>query len=373
MDEVKDIATISVPFAAGVASGTLLYPALGYIHSPMLAAMLAATIGLLAFAAVIRFDNSSSKNLVRFTFSGIFMLTGVLCALNAGLTAGIGREGGGLSRLAEAAAGKLMDVIDGIAYPSDSSGPLVKALLTGDRSGLGKDTITMFRACGASHILALSGLHLGVIYLILTRLTSPFGNSPAARKVRCSLILGAVLFYTLMTGASPSIVRAMIFIMINETAKLLCREREPVRVLLAALTIQLAVKPEVISSPGFQLSYLAMAGIFILYPILERLYPESGNRTWDHVNPLRRMWQAAAMSVSCQAFTCPLVWYRFRTFPEYFLITNLIALPVTSAIMVLSVTVIALSALGICPSLLVMANDAAVQALLFCLDVISGM
>lgn len=373
MDEGKDIAGISAPFAAGVASGMLLYPVLGYVHAPLLAALLSAATGLFAFAAITRFDNSSPAHLVRLAFSGIFLLAGVLCALNAGLTAGTVLERGGLARLAEAAAAKLMEVIGGIAYPSESSGPLVKALLTGDRSDLGKDTITMFRACGASHILALSGLHLGVIYLILTKLTSPIGNSPAARKVRYALILAAVLFYTVMTGASPSIVRALLFIMINETAKLLCRKREPVRVLLAALTMQLAVKPEVISSPGFQLSYLAMAGIYILYPALEHLYPESGNRTWDHVDPVRRIWQAAAMSVSCQAFTCPLVWYHFRTFPEYFLITNLIALPMTSAIMVLSVAVIALSALGICPSLLVVANDATIQALLFCLDVISGM
>lgn len=79
------------------------------------------------------------------------------------------------------------------------------------------------------------------------------------------------------------------------------------------------------------------------------------------------------LSISCQAFTAPIVWHYFRTFPKYFILTNLLALPLTSAVMVLSVTTIALSFLGICPGLLTVLNDHAVQALVFCLKVISGL
>ena len=85
------------------------------------------------------------------------------------------------------------------------------------------------------------------------------------------------------------------------------------------------------------------------------------------------MWESASLSISCQVFTSPLAWHYFKSFPEYFLLTNLIALPLTSAIMALSIATIALSALGICPVLLVQANDKAIQAIIYCLTVISEM
>ena len=79
------------------------------------------------------------------------------------------------------------------------------------------------------------------------------------------------------------------------------------------------------------------------------------------------------LSISCQVFTGPLAWYYFHTFPKYFILTNLIALPLTSAIMTLSVATIALSFFGICPEPLVILNDHAMQALVFCLKIISGL
>ena len=176
-----------------------------------------------------------------------------------------------------------------------------------------------------------------------------------------------------MTGATPSIIRAFLFITINETARLLGRKREPVRVLLAALTVQLALKPDVISSVGFQLSYMAMAGIFLLYPTLERIYPAPSGSRLSRFNPFRKIWNAAMLSISCQIFTGPIAWHYFHTFPKYFILTNLIALPLTSAIMTLSVATIALSFFGICPEPLVILNDHAMQALVFCLEIISGL
>ena len=175
-----------------------------------------------------------------------------------------------------------------------------------------------------------------------------------------------------MTGAAPSIVRAFLFITIGETARLTGRSRFTIGTLIFALTVQLALSPEVISSLGFQLSYLAIAGIAVIYPNLENLYPKAeGVR--GRMDPMRKIWEGAALSISCQAFTAPLVWYRFHTFPKYFIITNLTALPLTSAVMVLSVTTIALSGLGICPELLILLDDKAVQLLIDCLWIISSL
>lgn len=383
MVEARDIMGISVPFAAGVATGAVLCPFLSgglpIITDSILLILICST------TLSVRFDklsDRSGKRLVslsnhrgqRIVFAGIFLLTGIFSSLSYSIASGIPEYGSGIvSTAAAKAVGHLRATIDAIPYPSETTGPLVKALLTGDKSDLPKEITGIFRDSGASHILALSGLHLGVLYLLLTRLTSPLGNSPKARKSRCSLIIVAALFYSIMTGATPSIIRAFLFITINETARLLGRKREPVRVLLAALTVQLALKPDVISSVGFQLSYMAMAGIFLLYPTLERIYPAPSGSRLSRFNPFRKIWNAAMLSISCQIFTGPIAWHYFHTFPKYFILTNLVALPLTSAIMTLSVATIALSFLGICPEPLVILNDHAMQALVFCLEIISGL
>ena len=383
MNEARDIVGISVPFAAGVATGAVLCPFLSgglpIITDSILLILICSTTLLVRFG---KLSDRSGKRLVslsnhrgqRIVFAGIFLLTGIFSSLSYSIASGIPEYGSGIvSTAAAKAVGHLRATIDAIPYPSETTGPLVKALLTGDKSDLPKEITGIFRDSGASHILALSGLHLGVLYLLLTRLTSPLGNSPKARKSRCSLIIVAALFYSIMTGATPSIIRAFLFITINETARLLGRKREPVRVLLAALTVQLALKPDVISSVGFQLSYMAMAGIFLLYPTLERIYPAPSGSRLSRFNPFRKIWNAAMLSISCQIFTGPIAWHYFHTFPKYFILTNLVALPLTSAIMTLSVATIALSFLGICPEPLVILNDHAMQALVFCLETISGL
>lgn len=372
MAEARDIGGISVPFAAGVAAGAAVFPGILGI-SPFLPSLLALSIIVSTVIAFRSFDGSTPPFARRLTFAGLFLAAGFFCALNTRLASGIPDAAGPVSRLASECARKMRACIDTIPYPDDETGALVKALITGDRSGLDRHVQDIFRASGASHILALSGLHLGIIYLILIRLCTPLGNSPAARKAKFVLIVSLSGFYCLMTGAPPSIVRAFLFITINETAKLSGRKKEPARILLASLTIQLALKPEVISSVGFQLSYLAMAGLTILYPRLERLYPEPERKEWKNVDPVRKVWKLAVMSISCQIFTAPLAWYRFHSFPEYFLLTNLIALPLTSAIVVLSVTTIALSAMGCCPVFLVAISDYAVKLLVSCLETISSM
>lgn len=383
MVEARDIMGISVPFAAGVATGAVLCPFLSgglpIITDSILLILICSTTLLVRFD---KLSGRSGKRLVslsnhrgqRIVFAGIFLLTGIFSSLSHSIASGIPEYGSGIvSTAAAKAVGHLRATIDAIPYPSETTGPLVKALLTGDKSDLPKEITGIFRDSGASHILALSGLHLGVLYLLLTRLTSPLGNSPKARKSRCSLIIVAALFYSIMTGATPSIIRAFLFITINETARLLGRKRDPVRVLLAALTVQLALKPDVISSVGFQLSYMAMAGIFLLYPTLERIYPAPSGSRLSRFNPFRKIWNAAMLSISCQIFTGPIAWHYFHTFPKYFILTNLVALPLTSAIMTLSVATIALSFFGTCPEPLVILNDQAMQALVFCLEIISGL
>ena len=253
----------------------------------------------------------------------LFWVRGVLCRV----TAGLAPAPAGPWAPAERALDGLLRAIDAADFPHADTAALLKALLAGRRESLDSATVAAFRAAGASHILALSGLHLGILYGILQAALAWMGRSRAAVAARSVLSVGAAAFFLLMTGAAPSLVRAFLFICLNELSRLLPgRRRHLTAIFFAALTIQLAVSPGVVTSLGFQLSYLALLGIVLVFPRLEAWYPAA-----RRADPLRRLWSAMALTLSCQVFTAPLVWLRFRTFPRFFLLTNLGALPLTSA------------------------------------------
>ncbi|MGN1215164.1 MAG: ComEC/Rec2 family competence protein [Candidatus Cryptobacteroides sp.] len=372
MVEERDFAWAGIPFAAGTAAGLYI---LG--HAGVKAAYISASLAYsatLALAVILLAGRGRSRpvSLRHNLETGLFFgLCGIFCGVNSSLC-GIFPEDTSTPQWAGNALEWLRRTIEQMPFSDNQAPALIKALLTGDRSGLSPETTAFFRKAGASHILALSGLHLGIIYMFLSKATSPIGNSPAARILRYFLIVGASLAYCITTGAGPSLVRAFLFILIGESAAILHREKNPVLTLMAAMTIQLSIRPEVITSLGFQLSYLAMAGILLVYPHLKAIYPGNGTDLIGRMDPMRRIWQSAMLSVSCQLFTGPLVWFRFHTFPRYFIITNLTALPLTSAVMLLSVGAILLSAAGICPEILVRIDEYAVRTLVFCLKTIAG-
>lgn len=272
-------------------------------------------------------------------------------------------------RLASACESALTETIDGIPFPDRRSGPLVKALVAGDRSDVSPQVKTVFRESGASHLLALSGLHLGLLYAILSRILAIIGNSPPARWIRGGLTVAAAFFYVLMTGASPSIVRAFLFILIATLAHCLGRKMTLARTLFTALAIQLLARPQSILSPGFQLSYMAVLGIAVLFRPLRGLYPSAEKRR----GPVGKIWDMMALSISCQIFTAPVAWLRFHSFPEYFLLTNLLAIPCTNVLMPVAVATVALSGAGCCPGILVIVSDALCRLMLFILGTISSM
>lgn len=358
MAVARDIRGVGLPFVTGTALGVVIFPRL--LHLNAAASILAAFLVPISFLA---FQHHNGKKISLFA-TIIFFLAGIFCSLNSSFCS-MNIPDSSNSNAAMAAIGS---IVDKIPYPSGTSAPLVKALLTGDRSALPEEIVSIFRKSGAAHVLALSGLHLGMIYIILMKLTMPLGLFRKARGARSILIILICSLYVKATGASPSLVRAFIFILLNESAKILERKARPKNLLAAAATIQLAIKPSSIAAISFQLSYSAILGIFLIFPILRSFYPSSGKK-----NPFRWIWESASLSISCQVFTAPLAWHYFQSFPKYFLLTNLIALPLTSAIMVLSIATIALAALGICPILLVQANDKAIQAIIYCLTVISEM
>lgn len=395
MTETADIKPLALAFTFGAASGLLLS------RISMHAAYISSATSLLA-ALTLTVITSADRRQAEILL--LFLTAGVFCAATSTLTS-LGAVAG--KPLFAGLAADFRSMISSIPFPHEGTAPLVNALLTGDRSSLDSSVMNSFRDSGASHILALSGLHLGIIYGILLKVTSIFGKHPTVKAVRSLIIISLCGIYTLATGASPSLVRAFLFILVNETARLTHRSNNPLRVYCAALFIQTAINPQVISSTGFQLSYLAMAGIFLLYPALKKWYPQEGDMLIDKGAGLtesdglegvtidkgccrarrcwtswmktivsaapRKIWDAAALTISCQVFTGPLAWWKFGTFPKYFLLTNLLSLPLTSAVMLLSVSTSVLFAIGICPDFLISLTDSSASLLLFIMKVISSM
>lgn len=366
MGEAKDTAGIALFFMAGTAVGEWLVS--GPVPPEHRHILASASMMLFASAAIAAGLTKAAGPRRTVSVLSLFALAGLLCRVSFSIHGGISVFQGSLPAEALASmSGKFKDLIDSVPYRDSDSAAIIKALISGDRSDVAPHIRDAFRDSGASHILALSGMHLGIIYAILLKMFSVFGNTPAARKARSLSIIVISAWYTAVTGAASSLVRALLFITLSETARLAGRETRPMNIFFVALTIQLAVSPGNITSAGFQLSYLAMAGIYILYPKMKSWFPgpDSGTMRVQGPNqgqapvlsgrrgPMKRLWDAAALTIACQAFTAPAAWLHFGTFPEYFIITNLLAVPLSNFIMITSVGVIALSALGICPSFLI--------------------
>lgn len=356
--ETKEISFFAIPlFLGAYASSLIIDFSYSYTHLTTSACFF---ILILTAISLFRQDNIHK---VRIHIAAAALITGYFCYLS-GYIADIFSSG---SNISESWGLWMQQSVDRIPFADKENNALLKALLTGNRSDLSIKTIENFRSSGASHILALSGLHLGIIYGIISKMTSIIGNSLTARRFRAAITIVLCSIYTMATGAGPSIMRAVIFICVNEICRLSHREASLLNVLFVALIIQITISPKDITSIGFQLSYCAVSGIAIIYPYLEKMYGAHKN------DPLKKVWNMAALSISCQITTAPLAWIYFKTFPQYFLITNLIAIPLTTILIPIGLLTTLLEIADICPTLVVTVSESLLNTLRYCLEIIAAM
>ena len=368
----RETAGFALPFAAGAASAIYAGTYCGDLIFCIAILCLA-----LPFITIMSPARRSMSPTFLWTLIGLAATgTGCLCGIFAYETAVSDIEGCGLAALAAEAGEAMEKAADGIRFKDIRTNAFIKAVLTGEKAGMPAEVTDAFRESGASHILALSGLHMGVIYMMLNRILSAAGFSPAAVRFKSILTILICGAYTMATGAGPSIVRAFLFIILNETARLTGRYRSTGQTLLTALVIHLCLSPEDIRSVGFQLSYAAMAGIAFIFPFLKNLWPDD---TSDRIPakiitvPTRWIWNSAAMSIACQMTTGPIAYLYFGTFPMHFLLTNLLALPLTGVIIPLGAMTLVLHEAGICPDLLIRLTEWLTGLLIRALEIIAEM
>jgi competence protein ComEC len=207
----------------------------------------------------------------------------------------------------------LGEVLDQTLSPEKSR--IAKALLLGDKTDLSDDDYQHFGNAGAMHLLAVSGLHVGLILHLLMGL---FGQFPRwISKYRAAILAILILWcYACLTGLSASVTRAVFMFSLLTIAQVSGRIQQPVNVLFFSAFVLLMFNPNYLVDIGFQLSYLAMLGIFVLYKPLSRLY--GFNRKW-----MNKIWLGTIIGVSAQVFTVPLTLYYFHYFPNYFVLTNI--------------------------------------------------
>jgi len=221
-------------------------------------------------------------------------------------------------------------VIDRYVIRTESK-QIALALLLGQKESLGKEVKQAYSATGTQHILAVSGLHVGIIYsILLLPLTYFKQEGHALRKSYLLLVMGLIWIYSLMTGFSPSVVRAVVMFSLVTLGQMRKRKPSIWNILSFSALLLLVLDPGVRTDLGFQLSYLAVAGIVGLQPLILQLWSPP-NRILDY------FWQMAAVTLAAQLITSPLTVHYFHTFPSYFLLANLLIVPLSYLILCVGV------------------------------------
>lgn len=219
----------------------------------------------------------------------------------------------------------------------DQDYAVLAAMTLGEKSFLSKQTKEIFSISGASHVLALSGLHLGIIYGLLVLV---LGGRGLRRVFSVAFVVLTVWFYVFLTGMSSSVMRSAIMLTVYSLVSLLNRDKMSLNALSFTAIVMLLLHPLSLWDVGFQLSFMAVAAILLLYQPIERWVPET---ILSRSAVVGKLWGMMAVSLAAQIGTAPLVAYYFGRFSCYFLLTNLLAIPLTVLILYTSCLLFALS------------------------------
>ena len=220
-------------------------------------------------------------------------------------------------------------------YLSDQEAAVLQSLVLGDRRGLSQSTIDSYNNAGIMHILAISGLHIGIIFLILSRIFSFLNNFKNGKIVVVFIILSILWVYASLIGFKSSVVRATLMLSFYLIGKFINQRSNSLHLMLISAFFLLVIDTNNLFSIGFQFSYLAVLGILIfnshIYSLIKSKY--------RIINfPL----SIISVSLSCQLALSPLVIYYFNKLSILFLLSGLVVIPVLPIIIILGFIIIAL-------------------------------
>ncbi|MEM9417336.1 MAG: ComEC/Rec2 family competence protein, partial [Bacteroidota bacterium] len=197
---------------------------------------------------------------------------------------------------------------------------VVQALVLGQKDALTPAVRSAYAGTGTMHVLAVSGLHVGILYWLVSLLLGLLRPLPYMRWLSPVLSVGVLWFYAFVTGLSPSVLRATLMFTLVLLAPVLARQSNIYNTLAASAFLLLFWNPRWLFSVSFQLSYLAVLGIVYLQP---KIY---GSFSIHHPF-LNRLWLWASISIAAQITTFPISVYYFHQFPTYFIVANWVVVP----------------------------------------------
>jgi len=234
---------------------------------------------------------------------------------------------------------------------------VASAIMLGYNDYMNGDVTRAYASSGALHVLSVSGLHVGIMFIMLNFLLSGLDNGGRRSQiVKAIIIIVLIWFYACLTGLSPSVLRsAMMFTMI-QAGKVLIRNVNTYNIIFSSALVLMLFNPFIITEVGFRLSYLAVLSIIYVQPKISALWvigipdkPKFENQKlllkpiyflrydlwWFFLKLVDLAWQIVAVSIAAQIATCPLSLLYFHQFPNLFLLSNLVVIPVSNLVLFL--------------------------------------
>ncbi len=233
---------------------------------------------------------------------------------------------------------------------------IIQALVLGQKKDISKQMYREYAAAGAIHILAVSGLHVGIVYFIFLFIFSPLKRLPKGAILLSLLIVISLWCYAFITGLSPSVIRAVTMFSFFAFAKVIHRQTNSINTLFLSYFTLLLLNPMWLFQVGFQLSYLAVFFILWILPTFNKLYYPK-NRI------IKKLWGIITVTIAAQLGIIPLSLYYFHQFPGLFFITNIVVLPFLSILLGGGILIIVLAVFNVLPVWLTLIYNTLIQML----------
>ncbi|WP_348636545.1 ComEC/Rec2 family competence protein [Mariniflexile litorale] len=221
---------------------------------------------------------------------------------------------------------------------------IINALLLGQRQDISEEVYTSYTNAGAIHILAISGLHIGIILLLLQFIFKPIERLKHGKLIKTLLLVTVLWSFALIAGLSASVTRAVTMFSIIAFAMNLKRPTNIFNTLALSMFVILLFKPLLLFDVGFQLSYLAVCAIVCLDPLLYKLWK---TKYWLS----DKLWHTLTVTISAQFGVIPLSLYYFHQFPSLFFLSNLVIIPLLGIILSYGIFLMILAITNILPQL----------------------
>lgn len=214
----------------------------------------------------------------------------------------------------------------------NKEGAIANAILLGEKDGLDQETKRAYSIGGVAHVLCVSGLHTGVVFVVIQTLLWPLARIKNGKVISTCLAILLIWFYAMITGLAPPVCRASWMLTMVSIGRLGRVKGNTLNSLACSALVLLIINPEWLFDAGFQLSYIAVVGILYFQPVFSSLI-KAHHWLVIYIRDL------ITVSLAAQLATFPLIAYYFNQFPTYFLLTNLVVIPISFLAIVITMSV----------------------------------